>query len=219
MSELEFEEVLAHFGVKGMRWGVRKDDKGGGSSSSSFKSRYRELRNALLKTLTVKAKNGATVTLNETPKASIASFIGAASGKKGVESMKAYSDFTITVDGKKVGNASFNKIDKDEINLVWLGVNKNERGKGYGSATFESAIGYGKQEGAKRLTLEVPGNAPDARHIYEKNGFRVTKEGVDPDDPVWGGLTYMQYDFNKPTIKHGIEDDELERAFEQTFFS
>lgn len=43
----------------------------------------------------------------------------------------------------------------------------------------------------KQLTLEVPGISPDARHIYEKQGFEVVGQISDEDD-VWGGLTSMK---------------------------
>ena len=39
MSELEFEEVLAHYGVKGMKWGVRKDR---GDRDATFRKRAKE---------------------------------------------------------------------------------------------------------------------------------------------------------------------------------
>lgn len=42
----------------------------------------------------------------------------------------------------------------------------------------------------KQLTLEVPTNSPDARHIYEKQGFVAGKRIS--DDDVWGGLTEMK---------------------------
>lgn len=47
-----------------------------------------------------------------------------------------------------------------------------------------------KKNGNKQITLEVPGNSPDARHIYEKNGF-VAGKSISEDD-VWGGLTKMK---------------------------
>jgi hypothetical protein len=28
-------------------------------------------------------------------------------------------------------------------------------------------------------------------------GFKVVKEELDPSDPVWGGLTSMEYNFDK----------------------
>ena len=39
MSELEFEEVLAHYGVKGMKWGVLKDR---GDRDAIFRKRAKE---------------------------------------------------------------------------------------------------------------------------------------------------------------------------------
>ena len=50
---------------------------------------------------------------------------------------------------------------------------------------------YTRKSGMKQLTLEVPGISPDARHIYEKQGFEVVGQISDEDD-VWGGLTSMK---------------------------
>ena len=78
-----------------------------------------------------------------------------------------------------------------------------------------------KLMGSKKLTLEVPGNSPDARHIYEKNGFKVTHEATkaESEDDVWGGLTNMEYDIDH--IEHSDltsdPSDDLEEALEQTF--
>jgi hypothetical protein len=65
---------------------------------------------------------------------------------------------------------------------------------------MKAARDFGKQQNFEKMTLEVPGNSPDARHIYEKLGFKVTKEADDTDD-FWGGLTEMEYKFN--SAKHG----------------
>lgn len=50
--------------------------------------------------------------------------------------------------------------------------------------------------------MEVPGNAPDARHIYERLGFKevYTPPEMKEDDPIWGGLTNMRLDLN---AQHG----------------
>lgn len=89
------------------------------------------------------------------------------------------------------------------INLNWITIDKSSRGNGYASAALSAAKEFGKATGVKKMTLEVPGNAPDARHIYEKLGFKVIKE-ADRIDPVWGGLTEMEYNFN--TAKHSQTD-------------
>ena len=215
--DISTEELeLFHYGVKGMKWGVRKDGK-----SSGRKARYNELRNKELATLEVTAKNGKKVQVTQDRNSKFVDFVSSLS-KKGTESAYDRAAFTFEADGKKVGEASFDKVSSDEINLVWLGINKNERGQGYASAVFDAAVQYGKSEGVDRLTLEVPGNAPDARHIYAKQGFNVTKEPTPKEiknDPIWGGLTHMELDLTKERIRHSaLTDDELlEKALDETF--
>lgn len=202
MKHGDVDAFLAHYGTKGMKWGVRKKKDVGLASFS------------------VNTKHGETVAVTETKTSSLGKVLMKAFG----EDISNHRNFTMSVDGKKVASASFAKKSDDEINLAWLGVNSKERGKGYGSAVFDAAVKHGQAEGVKRLTLEVPGNAPDARHIYEKQGFVVTKEPTKKEikaDPYWGGLTHMELDLTKRVIKHAdlddTESDELEKAFDQTF--
>ena len=53
---------------------------------------------------------------------------------------------------------------------------------------------FAKAEGFKRMALEVPGISPDARHIYEKFGFKEVGKQTGADD-FWGGLTIMERRF------------------------
>lgn len=199
VDAIDNSEALTHYGVKGMRWGIRKNQErpaltGLGPSS-----------------VTVKTKNGSSITIDKDPPNAIA---------RGMS--KVSTRFTnyynrgafLTIkdgDGKKVGEATVSKKGDSELNLMWLQVNKSERGQGYATAAISAAIQFGKESGLEKLTLEVPGNAPDARHIYESQGFRVTKEPtvVDKAD-IWGGLTEMEYNFSE--INHtgvGMSDSEL----------
>lgn len=223
ISESSEELELFHFGVKGMKWGVRRTDAqiSAAKTPSARRQRYDDIRNAPPRTVEVTAKNGKTVRAIEEPTGKVSAFLSSLS-KTGVEDASNAPSFKIEADGKHVGEAAFNKRSSDEINLVWLGVKETERGNGYASAIFDAAVQFGKSEGVSRLTLEVPGNAPDARHIYEKQGFKVTKEPTKREirtDPVWGGLTHMELDISKAGIKHSeiSEDDELELALSQTF--
>ena len=101
--------------------------------------------------------------------------------------------FNIYAGDKKVGDAEIYKEGEDSLNVVWVGIDKSERGNGYASAVMRGIVHYAQKEGFKQVTLEVPGNSPDARHIYEKLGFKVTKVLSNPDeDVVWGGLTAMK---------------------------
>jgi hypothetical protein len=58
---------------------------------------------------------------------------------------------------------------------------------------MKAIIDGAKRMGYKKLTLEVPGSSPNARHIYEKLGFVVVKE---EKDEFWDGLTYMEKTFS-----------------------
>lgn len=78
------------------------------------------------------------------------------------------------------------------VNITWLGVNKKQEGNGYGQAAMKMAEKYARKSGATQLTLEVPANSPNARHIYEKQGFIAQGELPDPSG-IWGGsLTSMK---------------------------
>ena len=213
---LSYAGYLAHHGVKGMKWGVRKKQSSKGKTG--YKERYNKLRNSY-DSLTVTSKNGKEMTITETKVLPIVDKISALLGKDSHKN----KNFSLSCDGKSVGDASFSHVNKDEINLVWLGIDKPNRGQGYGQVAFDAAIEYGRQSGAKRLTLEVPGNAPDARHIYEKRGFKVVKEPTAKEiseDFVWGGLTHMVLDLNDDKISHSEEieiDHDIEKALIQTF--
>lgn len=91
----------------------------------------------------------------------------------------------------KIGDLQLFHESPTSLNITWLGIKKHDRGKGYAQAAMRMAEDYARKSGMKQLTLEVPGISPDARHIYEKQGFEVVGQISDEDD-VWGGLTAMK---------------------------
>ena len=56
---------------------------------------------------------------------------------------------------------------------------------------MRTVIDDAKKQGMRHITLEVPTISPNARHIYEKLGFKETGK-LGSEDDVWGGLTKMQ---------------------------
>ena len=185
-AELSDDEVT-HFGVKGMHWGVRKSDSGGSTGLNSLGP----------DTVTVKTASGESVTLQKRPPNMLHKVMGKLSSKYREDYEKAaYLDIKDGT-GKKVGEAEIAKMDNNELYLSWLGIKSSARGRGYATAVMKAGAEFGKQQGFKKMFLEVPGNSPDARHIYEKLGFKVTGEvdgGV--KDDTWGGLTKMEYEFD-----------------------
>lgn len=57
-------------------------------------------------------------------------------------------------------------------------IQKDYRGKGYGTYFFEWAIKRAKEKGAHLIQLTSDKKRPEAIHFYEKLGFKATHEGM-----------------------------------------
>jgi len=180
------EEALEHFGVKGMHWGVRKNSPPSAPLTGFGPDK-----------IVRKTANGDEFTLERTSVTPLHKGLARLS-KNYRDSYNNGASMTIKdKDGNKIGNANFWKKSDDELYLNWIDVKKSARGQGYATEVLKAAEELGGSKGFKKMTLEVPGNSPDARHIYENLGFKVVKEDIDPKDPIWGGLTSMEYEFKE----------------------
>lgn len=179
----EVDEFLAHYGVKGMRWGKHK----------SGDSKPREKTKKFTESRSIKLKDGSKLELQgeKTPlPARLLSTMIPALRRR----INASDNFVLkSPTGEKVGNMFLWKKNPDELNVVWVEVKDKHQGKGYATGAMRSAIEMAKTDGLKKVTLEVPGHSPDARHIYEKLGFKAGKQ-ISSSGDMWGGLTEMQLD-------------------------
>ena len=87
---------------------------------------------------------------------------------------------------------------KGVLNISCLYVDKDQRGKGIATLMMEQIIKYAKNSGYSKVTLEVPGASKDARHIYEKLGFKEVRVEKDLD------LTDMELDLRKQKTYSGV---------------
>jgi ribosomal protein S18 acetylase RimI-like enzyme len=102
-------------------------------------------------------------------------------------------DVILKQTGKNIGMIEVNEdIPGTELNIVWLEIKTKNRGLGYATKVMEAIIQEAKRLGYKRITLEVPGNSPDAKHIYQKLGFKETGEVLGDENDIWEGLTCME---------------------------
>jgi N-acetylglutamate synthase-like GNAT family acetyltransferase/2'-5' RNA ligase len=187
------EDFLSHHGVKGMKWGVHKKSP---DSKPQIKQRTESLGD-------VKTSSGKVLTISGDKTPALAKFIARMSPafRKKVEDSQ---NFTLkNSKGETVGEMSLKKESPTSMNVVWVGVNEDQRGKGYASAAMKAAVANAKKQGLSTVTLEVPGKSPDARHIYEKMGFKEDPSKSEPWDPVWGGLTAMELNLKPKTVTHG----------------
>lgn len=175
----EVDDFLAHYGVPGMKWGKRK--------SNPVKSGTESMSTVL--------KDGTTLTLRGERTPALAKAISRLSPTMRNRINNSSSYQIVSPDGNVAGELSLRKMSPTELNVIWVGVNESHRGKGYASAAMKASVDFAKAQKLDKVTLEVPGDAPDARHIYEKMGFVAGKQ-ITKDD-AWGGLTEMTLDLKK----------------------
>ena len=164
MSELEFEEVLAHYGVKGMRWGVRKENRAL-KKQVKFDSQKGEL------VLSKPCKNGTEISIYRKNPGKFEQAM-ADRFESSRKSLAAHHAFVFAdKTGAKVGEASFTQSSKTSLDLEWIGINKNARSNGYARAALEGVIEHAQKTGITEMNLTATGMG---RPLYESLGFEHT---------------------------------------------
>lgn len=200
----DFESnYLSHHGILGMKWGKRNGPPYPLDASQKSKAEKKAKKEYVSPHQISKERNpiktyskaGVRIDVKDEPPGKIWKFLG--KHIKGLADAQARTrNMQIQIDGKKIGELTLYRESKNSMNGVWLGINEDQRGNGYASAVMDAWIKYAKDNGYKQLTLEVPADAPDARHIYEKKGFVAGKK-IDTGE-TWGGyLTEMKLDLTK----------------------
>lgn len=97
-------------------------------------------------------------------------------------------DYGIMVGGNLIGEVVLNNVDWANKSAsfriaIWTAEHRN---KGYGTESASLLIGFGFETLAlNRIELEVYAFNPQARHVYEKLGFRL--EGTRREALIWNG--------------------------------
>ena len=211
-----WRQELYHHGIKGQKWGVRKGppypldaedhttaekragwkkslDKPTGSVTKKTKKTKKHKQEEPLKVL---SKPNEPSELHQDPVSPVAKFFAKFSPTMR-DNLKNCRDYTVkNKEGQAVGEFSTQLMENgDKMYFNWMGVRRKYGGKGYAQSAMRLAIEDARKQGCKYITLEVPTESPNARHIYEKLGFKEISNGLITDeDDIWGGLTEMRLD-------------------------
>jgi ribosomal protein S18 acetylase RimI-like enzyme len=90
-----------------------------------------------------------------------------------------------------------NTVPKTDVFLDVLAVSADERGKGIGSKLVQGVIDYARSNGFYRVTLTVTETNHKARRLYERIGFKATRDRKIPypfsSIMGFGSVTEMVY--------------------------
>lgn len=104
---------------------------------------------------------------------------------------KNFKCFWILADSRKIGTLHIQTLSGKILDIHWIDIEKEHRGYKYATTVLLYIINQHSKKGYREFHLEVPGNAPDARHIYEKIGFRSTGKIREEHNNSWNGLSEM----------------------------
>ena len=195
------EEFIQHYGVKGMKWGVRRYQpypKGQGHKGKFLGEKNNQTSDDISRK--VKLPSGETLELSLNKRSLVAKTLGALSPsiKKSQESFRGLT--LKDSEGKKVGTMDVDMVSPTELNVVWIGVKSKDQNKGIGRTAIASAVSYAKEKGMEKVTMEVIGSSDYMISKYEEMGFKKVGT-IGSEDDVWGGATEMEYKIKHSTDK------------------
>ena len=162
------DSYLTHFGVKGMKWGVRKSKQ----PTESYRT---------------STKRGESMSLERQKLGLLGNTARKLSSHVREEQDKSYGYDIKNASGKKVGNIYMYQEAPGVINYNWGNVKPKYQNKGYMTAAMKESEKIARKLGAKKLTAEIVMNSPDMLHIANKMGYKQLGK-IENNPNAWGGM-------------------------------
>lgn len=205
-TSIQSELGVRHYGVKGMRWGVRRYQNKDGSLTEAGKRRAAEAnaKSSIFGTAqkySIQTRSGESISVEPLPPPSTARKIwDALMGTSNVE-MGTRGDANYTLSdssGNKIGQLSLISKSADVAYIDWITVDEKHRGKGYATDVLNDLIGKARESGYSRIELNA---LKKPRPLYERLGFTYRDRSNDSIiariSEFELGTKRMEYDLGK----------------------
>lgn len=205
-TSIQSELGIRHYGVKGMRWGIRRYQNKDGSLTEAGKRRAADAnaKSSIFGTAqpySIKTRSGENISVQPLKPPSTARKIwDALMGTSNTE-MGTRGDANYTLSdssGNKIGQLSLISKSANVAYIDWITIDEKHRGKGYATDVMNDLIGKARESGYSRIELNA---LKKPRPLYERLGFTYRDRSNDSIvariSEFELGTKRMEYDLRK----------------------